>query len=172
MRRWNVEETSGDDRARRSPSPRAGGRTEPFSGPARLPADVPSWPNEPEEEDPEDRWPDPETELPNVPRAPEVQVPEPPTPESEASPELRRAFWAAVLFANVGLAGVALGPMLAYFRGQVALGAGVFALGVLALGRTYVEYRGVREGAFDEASDDGDGSERTDGGERAGDDKG
>lgn len=140
---------------------------------------MPSWPNEPEEEDPEDRWPDPETELPRVPRAPEVQVPEPPTPESEASPELRRAFWAAVLFANVGLAGVALGPMLAYFRGQLALGAGVFALGVLALGRTYLEYRGVREGAVDGASDDadgdgdGDGDERLeDGGERVDDDKG
>ena len=135
---------------------------------------MPSWPNEPEEDDPEDRWPDPETELPKVPHAPEVRVPEPPAPESEASPELQRAFWAAVLFANVGLAGVALGPMLAYFRGQVALGAGVFALGVLALARTYLEYRGVRDGAVGEGNDDGDGGDERAGadGERAGDGKG
>jgi hypothetical protein len=132
---------------------------------------VPSWPNEPDEEDPEDRWPDPETELPSAPRAPEVEIPEPPTPESEADPELRRAFWAAVLFANVGVAGVTVGPMLAYFRGDVALGAGVFALGVLALGRTYLEYRGVRDGAVGQPS--GVDDERAEAGDgRTGDGKG
>jgi hypothetical protein len=47
----------------------------------------------------------------------------------------------------------------------------VFALGVLALGRTYLEYRGVRDGAVGQPS--GVDDERAEAGDgRAGDGKG
>lgn len=50
-------------------------------------------------------------------------------------------FWAAVVYANVGLLLVSLGPMLAYFRGQVVVGGTLVLVGLVALYRTYTTYR-------------------------------
>lgn len=90
------------------------------------------------EYDPEEKWPDPERELPNV--------PEPPSPSSgtEPSPAVRTAFWKAVVVVNYAVLAVCLGAMLAYFRGRVLLGAGLFASGLLAFGYAVLIYRGFR----------------------------
>jgi len=98
--------------------------------------------------DPEDRWPDPEQELPNVPEAPS------PPSESEAPTEVAAAFWKSVLVVNYALAAVALGPMLAYFRGRTLLGAGVFLSGLFAVGYAYLIYRTFRRTRTDGTEDD------------------
>jgi hypothetical protein len=99
---------------------------------------VVNWPDEPDEDDPESRLATPETELPSV---PEVEIPTPSKTEADASPELKRAFWGAVLLANVGVAGVTIGPMLIFFRGDWTFGLALVGLGVLSLVRTYTVYR-------------------------------
>jgi hypothetical protein len=97
------------------------------------------WPDEPDEPNPEDRWGNPERDLPRIPKAPRA-------PRSNLSgrnvpPEVARSFWAAVIFANAGLFGVSLGLMLIGFRGQWFWGGGLLVGGLLALLRTYLEYR-------------------------------
>ena len=116
------------------------------------------WPDEPEEDDPESRWGDPERDLPTV---PEVATPDP----GAADPELTRLFWASVVAANIALFGLALGPMLVFFRGDWTLGAASVAVGAFALFRTYTYYR--RVGA---RRDDGDDAGTDDGTEPTGDD--
>ncbi|WP_396610322.1 hypothetical protein ACH9L7_08670 [Haloferax sp. S1W] len=95
--------------------------------------------------DPEARWGDPEKDLPNIPR---VDIPGEdagtdgaPEFKADVDPEQARMFWASVILANVGLAGISLGPMLIYFRGQMLVGGGVTLLGVVALARMYTMYR-------------------------------
>jgi hypothetical protein len=90
------------------------------------------------EDDPEERWPDPETELPNVPEAPEAP------PASEASPTVAAAFWKSVLVVNYAVFAVCFGPMLIYFRGQTVLGASIFASGLFAFGYASLIYRAFR----------------------------
>lgn len=100
------------------------------------------------ESEPEERWPDPETELPNVPEAPS------PPPASEASTVVQTAFWKSVLVVNYAVFAVCFGPMLIYFRGQTALGAGIFASGLLAFGYAYLIYRAFRRRDRDDAPED------------------
>ena len=88
------------------------------------------WPDEPDEFDPSNLGP----EIPSA--------PDPSTGEVDASPELLRAFWAAVLFANVGLLGVSLGPMLIFLDGRTDLGLSVFLVGVVGLLFCYRQYHG------------------------------
>ncbi|MFB6155992.1 MAG: hypothetical protein ABEJ22_08855, partial [Haloferacaceae archaeon] len=98
---------------------------------------------EPEEFDPRDRWGDPEHDLPNV--------PEPPDPE-DLDPELQRTFWASVVLVNAGVAGVAIGLMLVFFRGAWTVGLAAVGVGAVALVRTYFFYRSFRrERADDDA---------------------
>jgi hypothetical protein len=124
---------------------------------------VPTWPNEPDEDDPEDRWPDPEHELPSVPSVDyESRVPSVDPPDAEPSAEELRTFWSAVVLANVGVAGVSFGPLIAYFRGEFLLGAASVAVGVVALVRTYLLYREFRER---EEADESDGGEDADAGD-------
>jgi hypothetical protein len=86
------------------------------------------WPDEPEEFDPRSLGPD-------VPEAPTLDD------DTEADEGTVRAFWSAVILANAGLFAVSIGPMLAYFQGQTTLGAALFVVGAVALGRTYYIYR-------------------------------
>lgn len=127
---------------------------------------VPTWPDEPEEENPEDRWPDPEHDLPSVPSVDhESRIPTVDPPDPGQAPEVQRAFWTAVIYANIGLAGVCIGPMIAYFRGQLDVAAAVFAVGLFGFARTYQVYRSVAD--VDEADESdrdpgpGDGDGRT-----------
>jgi hypothetical protein len=94
-------------------------------------------PEEPDEPNPEDRWGDPERELPQTPRAPTVQDPT----TNEVSNEVAFAFWSVVLLVNVGLFVVSLGPMLAFFEGRWKLGGGLTAVGVFAFVHAYRRYR-------------------------------
>jgi hypothetical protein len=97
------------------------------------------------EYDPEEKWPDPERDLPDIPDPPS------PPPGAEPSPAVRSAFWKAVIVVNYAVLAVCLGPMLAYFRGWVLLGAGVFASGLLAFGYAVLIYRGFRRRGRDDA---------------------
>lgn len=61
--------------------------------------------------------------------------------EADVDGETATAFWAAVVYVNVGLLLVALGPMLALFRGRVQVGALLVVLGGFALYRASTVYR-------------------------------
>ncbi|SEK45157.1 DUF7322 domain-containing protein [Haloferax larsenii] len=113
--------------------------------------------------DPEKRWGNPETDLPNVPH---VDIPgedansdDAPEFTADINPEQSRLFWASVILANVGVAGITVGPMLIYFRGETLVGGGATLLGVLALTRVYSLYREYQahDWSSDEDSDDGEG---------------
>jgi hypothetical protein len=56
---------------------------------------------------------------------------------ADVDEELARGFFSAVLLANLGLFALALGALLAYFRGQYTLGGGAMLVGTVALVRTY-----------------------------------
>jgi hypothetical protein len=107
-----------------------------------------AWPDEPDEFDPHSLGPE-------VPSAPD-----PTSDDVDVPPELARAFWAAVLFANVGLLGVSLGPMLILFEGRVDAGLVSFLVGVLGLVFAYRRYRGYMN-----RDDADDGRDRDDGGD-------
>ncbi|MEF8840529.1 MAG: hypothetical protein V5A62_02730 [Haloarculaceae archaeon] len=92
-----------------------------------------AWPDEPEEFDPHSLGPE-------TPSAPEP--PDPTAEDVEIPAELAKAFWAAVVFANVGLFAVSLGPMLVYFEGTTDVGLAVFLIGVLSLVFAYRRYHG------------------------------
>lgn len=70
------------------------------------------------------------------------------TPKEVAVP-----FWTAVIFADVGVLLVVLGPLVAYFRGQLVAGAVLTLAGVYALFRTYATYREFKRRSADDASD-------------------
>lgn len=75
---------------------------------------------------------------------PEVDVPSVDTAEgadtggvsvpdgSDAPAELRASFWGVVLIFNVAVFLLAVGPMFALIAGRLRLGAGLFAIGVVA----------------------------------------
>ena len=90
-------------------------------------------PAEPDEFDPDGLGP-----RPTDPTAEDVDV--------EVDGETFRAFWSAVVLANLGLFDASLGLMLAYFRGQALLGGALFVAGVVALGHTYRIYRDYTAG--------------------------
>jgi hypothetical protein len=120
-----------------------------------VPRDSDAWPDEPDESDPEDRWGDPERDLVNVPSVGGEDDEQP----VEIDSELASTFWAVVVLVNVGVAGVSLGAMFAYFRGNYLLGAAAAVVGVLALVRAYYSYRGYKSsdaGDTDHADDAGD----------------
>jgi len=97
------------------------------------------WPDEPDE-------PDPREIGPRV-RIPEV--PEPGSGDLDADPELFRTFWKLVVVFNLALFAASLGPMLAFFRGRVLVGGGVFLLGIgsFVYGiRRYRSFRRERDG--------------------------
>jgi len=99
-----------------------------------------AWPDEPREFDPDSLGPD----APAPPPVTDYANKDVPT-------DVANAFWAAVLFANVGLIGVTLGPMLWYFRGWTDVGGGLTLTGVLAILMTYRRYY-----AFMNRKDDAD----------------
>ncbi|WP_148413112.1 hypothetical protein [Haloferax sp. KTX1] len=117
--------------------------------------------------DPESRWGDPERDLPTIPR---VRIPgedastgdgfdDAPEFSADVNPTVARLFWASVVLANVGLAGVTIGPMLVYFRGETLLGGGIFLFGAVALVRVYSIYREFKRGTWKDDESDGDESD-------------
>lgn len=106
------------------------------------------WPDEPEEFDPDSLGPD----VPRVERTAELT-----RKGADAPEEVQNAFWAAVLFANVGLMGVSLGAMLVFFRGDWVFGGGGLLVGTFALLMTYQRYRRFMNREQD-PDGDGDGT--------------
>jgi hypothetical protein len=68
--------------------------------------------------------------------------------------EVAVPFWTAVIFADVGILLLVLGPLLAYFRGMVLPGAAITLAGAYALYRTYDTYREFRQSDPDTWGDD------------------
>jgi hypothetical protein len=60
---------------------------------------------------------------------------------SEADGAVHRAFWTALLWTNVALAGVTLGPAYALLAGGTEIGAAVTVVGVFATLRVYQTVR-------------------------------
>lgn len=76
---------------------------------------------------------------------PSVDIPQPPDPsEVDVPEELARSFWKLVAIFNVALFALALGPMLAVFRGEYVTGGGVFLFGAAWFGYGYLLYRRQR----------------------------
>lgn len=108
---------------------------DPFSGYASGEVDPEDrWGDtEPPEFRPEDRWGDPERDLPQIPTVDGA---------TDLDPEHRKYFWVSVFYANLAIAGLAIGPMLIYFRSQWIAGLVAIALGAVGLIRTYQYSRG------------------------------
>jgi len=102
-------------------------------------------PYEPEEFDPDSLGPS----------APEAPRP----PDGTGNSEVTGLFWKLVVVFNVSLLALSLGPMLAYFEGQVDLGIRVFLLGLVTFGYgtfRYVRFRQSREEESTTAESDDD----------------
>ena len=97
-------------------------------------------PYEPDEFDPSSLGPD-------IPEAPEP-------PDGAANSEVTSLFWKLVVVFNVALLALSVGPMLAYFEGQVDLGIRITLVGVVAFAYGVFRYRRfVNQRDSDEASD-------------------
>lgn len=112
-------------------------------------------PYEPDEFDPSSLGPD-------VPEAPSP-------PDGAANSEVAGLFWKLVVVFNIALLGLSVGPMLAYFEGQVDLGLRITALGALLFGYGLFRYRQFVRERDSEAADesestvaDGDAAAGTD----------
>jgi len=64
--------------------------------------------------------------------------------ESEIPPEVRTTFWSTVLLLKVALLATTLAALLAYFRSQYLLGAGLATVGLVAGGRAVLTVRSYR----------------------------
>ena len=90
-------------------------------------------PHEPDEFDPSSLGPD-------VPEAPSA-------PDGTGDSEVAALFWKLVVVFNVALLALSVGPMLAYFEGQVERGLQIFLVGVIAFAYgtfRYVQFRRSR----------------------------
>lgn len=79
------------------------------------------------------------------PEIPSVRIPDATsatnTGDGDVSKDLFVTFWGLVVTLNLALFATSLGLMLAYFRGQLRLGGGLFLLGTLAFAYSYYKYR-------------------------------
>lgn len=108
--------------------------------------DEESWPNEPDEFDPDDLGPDP----------PDATGANASGTRVDVSDDLVQAFWASVLFVNVALGALSIGAMLIYFRGNHWAGVPAIVIGLVAVLAFFRYYRNVRAGRYtdDDAEDD------------------
>lgn len=111
------------------------------------------WPNEPD--DPGKDEFDPLEDI--GPDVPEVDVPDAPDPsENDVDPKVARSFWRLVATFNLAMFALALGPMLAFFRGDLVDGALVFCIGLGAALYGYRGYRRAKADIGDESTIDAD----------------
>lgn len=109
---------------------------------------------EPAEFDPAERFGDPEGEAPTTepPDSPADRLPDP----SEVDSDVQNAFWRAVLWTNVAVAGLTLGPAYAVLDGGTRVGAAATVIGGVAGVRVYQTVR-----AFEQRDRDGDADDDT-----------
>ena len=78
------------------------------------------------------------------------EVPEAPSPpDGTGDSDVAALFWKLVVVFNVALLALSVGPMLAYFEGQVEFGLQVFLVGVISFAYgtfRYVQFRQGRDG--------------------------
>ena len=97
--------------------------------------------------------------TPEIPKAPSVRTFEEHDDfrsAKDVDQDTLRAFIACVIYANVAVLLVALGPMVWYFEGWSRIGPALLAVGLLAGVRTYLTYR-----AWDRSRDSNDGDDDT-----------
>jgi len=94
-------------------------------------------PYEPDEFDPSSLGPD-------VPEAPDP-------PDGAANSEVTSLFWQLVVVFNIALLGLSLGPMFAYFEGDLDLGLQLTAGGAILFAYGYFRYRRFRRRRDSEA---------------------
>jgi len=70
---------------------------------------------------------------------PSISIPD--TSDTDASPELLRAFWGSVFAIKIGMIAATLGLLMGYFRGRWRLAALGVAIGIVALANGYRRYR-------------------------------
>lgn len=109
------------------------------------------WPHEPDEFDPHSLGPGGDPAATD-----DGESARPGAATADVDRETFRAFWGAVVVVNVGLFLVSVGPMLMYFRGQIALGGGMVLVGIGAFAHAYLIYRRYR------SEEDADASGSTD----------
>jgi len=108
-----------------------------------------SWPDEPDEFDPDSLAPDP----PDSTRSLRESL----GATEDVSDDLFRAFWASVLLLNVAFAALSIGAMFIYFRGDVETGVPVMLIGAVAAAATGRYYWRFKTGQYTQnASDDAD----------------
>jgi hypothetical protein len=114
---------------------------------------------EPAEFDPTERFGDPERDAPaaTAPDNPADRLPDP----SEVDGEIQSAFWRAVLWTNVALAGLVVGPTYAVFGDGTQLGVAATVVGALAAVRVYQTVRAFQR--RDEDDSDAGADESADG---------
>lgn len=101
---------------------------------------------EPREFDPVEQYGNAEEDL-----APKVDIPEVENPAdrlpdpSEVDREIKSAFWTAVVWMNIALAALILGPLYAFIRGGTTVGGVVTVVGILAAFRLYQTIRAFRQ---------------------------
>ena len=124
---------------------------------------------EPAEFDPAERFGDPEQEasVPEPPDNPADRLPDP----SEVDSDVQNAFWRALLWTNVAVAGLTLGPAYAILDDGTRVGAAATVIGAVAAVRVYQTVRAFKRRDRDEDTDDGgtndgdaDDSDTNDGG--------
>ncbi|MDS0257934.1 hypothetical protein NDI56_00765 [Haloarcula sp. S1CR25-12] len=99
-------------------------------------------PFEPDEFDPSSLGPD-------VPEAPSP-------PEGAANNDVTALFWKLVVVFNVALLALSVGPMIAYFEGDVDLGVRITLVGAIAAAYGYFRYRRfTKQRDSDDAAEDG-----------------
>lgn len=114
---------------------------------------------EPEEFDPADRFGNPEEEMVSVPEVdiPEVENPADRLPDpSEVDKEIKDAFWTAVLWMDVALPCLVLGPIYILLGGSTQIGGVITLAGVLASFRLYQTVRAFEQRRDEKAAGDGD----------------
>ena len=120
---------------------------------------------EPAEFDPAERFGDPEGDAPaaTAPDNPADRLPDP----SEVDSEIQSAFWRAVLWTNVALAGLVVGPTYAVFGDGTRFGVAATVVGALAAVRVYQTVRAFqrrdRDADDSDAGAEGDTDEGADG---------
>ncbi|MFB6087041.1 MAG: hypothetical protein ABEJ85_00855 [Haloarculaceae archaeon] len=117
--------------------------------------------------DAEERFGDPESDLPTVPEAPTVRD----YSQVDADGDTTASFWTAVVYANVALFLVVVGPALALVQGWTTVGAVLFVLGLLGFVRVYsivVAYRRRRREREEEQDRERERDRERDGGAEEG----
>ncbi|MES3161339.1 MAG: hypothetical protein PPP55_07180 [Halorubrum sp.] len=104
--------------------------------------------------------------TPDAPEAPSVETYDDTGDFSSAADvdgDTLRAFVVAVIYANVAVLFVFLGPMVWFFEGWSRVGPALFVVGVLAGIRTYQTYRAWDQSREDSGGDEGDDDPDEDG---------